>query len=152
MKKVLFVCLGNICRSPMAEAIFSHKVKQARLHIEADSCGTAAYHIGEKPDSRTIDVILQHDMTIDHSGRQLSNNDFYQFDYIMAMDRSNLAEINYRCPEDAKAQIALIRDFDPQPGNGEVPDPYYGGIDGFDEVFQLLNRSSEALLRHIAAN
>jgi len=152
MKRVLFVCLGNICRSPMAEAIFSHKVKQARLEIEVDSCGTAAYHIGESPDPRTIDVIIQNNMTIDHSGRQLSHNDFYQFDYIMAMDRSNLAEINNRRPDDSTAQIALLRDYDPEPENGEVPDPHYGGIDGFEKVFQLLNRSSKALLQHITAS
>jgi len=133
----------------MAEAIFNHKVKQSRFEIEVDSCGTAAYHIGEKPDSRTIDVVIQNNMNIEHSGRQLSHNDFYQFDYIMAMDRSNLAEINYRRPDDSKAQIALMRDFDPEPGNGEVPDPYYGGSDGFEKVFQILNRSSEALLKHI---
>jgi protein-tyrosine phosphatase len=133
----------------MAEAIFNHKVKQAGLEIGVDSCGTAAYHIGQKPDPRTIDAVLQNNMAIDHSGRQLSLEDYYKFDYIMAMDRSNLTEINNRCPDDSKSHIGLIRDFDPQPGNGEVPDPYYGGSDGFEKVFQLLDRSSEALLKHI---
>ena len=151
MTKVLFVCLGNICRSPMAEAVFSHKVKEEGLNseIEVDSCGTAAYHIGQDPDPRTVAIVTDNNIPINHTVRQLRLEDFNRFDYILAMDRSNLSEIYYVKPDDSLAEIMLIRDFDPTPGDGQVPDPYYGGNDGFQNVFEMLDRSSNALLKHI---
>lgn len=138
----------------MAEAIFSHKVNCAglKMKIEADSCGTAAYHIGEHPDPRTVNIVKENNISIGHTVRQLSLEDFYHFDHIVAMDYANLSDILYMKPEDTNVEIHLMRDFDPNPETGEVPDPYYGGTDGFQHVFDILNRSSDELLESIIRN
>ena len=151
MTRVLFVCLGNICRSPMAEAIFHKKVQDQNLQmkIETDSCGTAAYHVGQSPDPRTVEIVHENGVSINHSGRQLASTDYYQFDYIIAMDKSNLSDILFRKPDDSKAEICLMRDYDIIPGDGEVPDPYYGGLNGFQKVFDMLDRSADSLLEDI---
>lgn len=148
MIKVLFVCLGNICRSPLAEAIFKHKVKERGLdqHIVADSCGTANYHVGDKPDPRTIANAIKNGVSIDHCGRQLCVDDFDNFDYILAMDNSNIRNImRITSNKSWHQKIQLMRDYDPQ-GKGEVPDPYYGGEKGFQEVFDILNRTTDSFL------
>jgi protein-tyrosine phosphatase len=143
MIKVLFVCLGNICRSPLAEAIFVHKVIQNNKNgsIATDSCGTSRYHIGDAPDPRTIEVARDHNIAIDHAARQLHTSDFLEFDYIVAMDKANLSDILEVQPNGATAEIVLMRDFDPDPRSGEVPDPYFGGSQGFENVYQILDRS-----------
>lgn len=151
MIKVLFVCLGNICRSPLAEAIFKHKVKERGLNkiIIADSCGTANYHVGDTPDPRTIANAMKNGVTIDHCGRQLCVDDFSSFDYVLAMDNSNLKNI-MRVASDKSwhEKIQMMRDYDPE-GKGEVPDPYYGGEKGFQEVFDILNRTMDSFLDHL---
>ena len=150
--KVLFVCLGNICRSPLAEAIFKHKVNERALadYIEADSCGTANYHIGDQPDPRTIANARKNGVKIDHCGRQLCVDDFTKFDYILAMDKSNFNNI-LRLPDAGKfaAKVKMMREFDPISKGGEVPDPYYGGEQGFQEVFDILNRTMDKFLDHL---
>lgn len=142
MLNILFVCLGNICRSPLAEAIFNHQVKARGLKdaLCADSAGTASYHIGENPDHRSIKVAVDHDVQISHKGRQFTYHDVEQFDYILAMDAANYQDIIHEAG-DRPEGLYLMRHFDPADKDGDVPDPYYGGEDGFENVFQILNRS-----------
>lgn len=149
--KVLFVCLGNICRSPLAEAIFIHKIKEKGLEnfFEADSCGTSNYHIGIQPDSRTVKNALRNGVIMNHLGRQLCQEDLDDFDFIFAMDQSNRTNI-LRLKNAGKHahKINLMREFDPE-SKGEVPDPYYGGEKEFQEVFDILDRTLENFIRHL---
>ncbi len=148
MIKVLFVCLGNICRSPLAEAILINKVQQRGKSdfIKADSCGTSNYNIGLPPDARTMANAAENGITVKHMARQLSRKDFDAFDLILAMDKSNLKNILGLSPsKDQLQKIHLMREFDPL-GTGDVPDPYYGGKNDFQEVFDILDRSINHLL------
>ena len=153
MVKVLFVCLGNICRSPLAEGIFKHLVKEVGLkdQIFVESAGTSGWHIGDSPDPRSIDIALENGILLDHYGRKAVSSDFSEFDYIIAMDRTNYRDLQ-GLPGSRKngaAKLYLMRDFD-SIGNGQdVPDPYYGGEDGFKYVFELLDRSCRNLLEEI---
>ena len=152
MKKVLFVCLGNICRSPLAEAIFADLIIKKGLEndIQVDSCGTAAYYVGDNPDPRTIQVAGDHNIAISHRGRQLSQSDFAEFDFIVGMDKSNYQNIESVNPTGSR--IYLMRDFDTVGKGLDVPDPYYGGDEGFEEVYQILVRSSPQLLKFVQDN
>jgi protein-tyrosine phosphatase len=152
MVKILFVCLGNICRSPLAEAIFLEKVKARGLHhqVFADSCGTSNYHIGDQPDHRTLRNALRNGIAIDHLARQFTSDDFENFDYILAMDRSNMAHIMIHDSVGTysdKVQLAL--DFHPKNKGEEVPDPYFGGEEGFQQVFDLLDEGMSHFLLHL---
>jgi len=152
--KILFVCLGNICRSPLAEAIFNHLAAQAGRANEfiVDSCGTGGWHAGEPPDPRTRAVAQQHGVALKRRARQFQRTDFNDFDLIVAMDRENVSDLlsfSTLKPEH-RAKVKLLREFDPQAdGNLDVPDPWYGGPDGFERVYQMIERSAKALLDSI---
>ncbi|HEX7016661.1 MAG TPA: low molecular weight protein-tyrosine-phosphatase [Cyclobacteriaceae bacterium] len=152
MTKVMFVCLGNICRSPLAEAIFKHKVKTRGLDgvLAADSAGTSDYHIGQPPDDRTMRNALKNGITITHRGQQLSLKHLDEYDYVFAMDfRNHESTKRLANGRNTRARIDLIRSFDPLGPGEEVPDPYFGGERGFQEVFEMLDRSIDKLIDYL---
>lgn len=148
---MLFVCLGNICRSPLAEGIFRDLVYKAGLarHFEIDSAGTSGYHNGEGPDTRTVETARRRGVVLDSVSRKVTRKDIERFDYILAMDRDNLTKLRMLDP-DQTAKIRLIRSFDPDSwAEAGVPDPYYGGPSGFEDVHDLIERACAGLLRQI---
>lgn len=135
---ILFVCLGNICRSPAADGILRTLKDEYSFVGEVDSCGTAAYHVGKKPDSRMRKVARQKGVDLDFlSARQLAVSDFSTFDYILAMDEENLANIKRIMPSNAKSKVRLLLEG---ADNLNVPDPYYGGEQGFVDCFELIEK------------
>lgn len=151
MKRLMFVCLGNICRSPAAEAVFRHIVAahDAEDRYFADSSGTAAYHVGASSDGRMRKAADARGIHIAHRGQQLKPSHLKQFDLILCMDRQNLEDARtLTTDKDERAKIILLRDFDPE-GRGDVPDPYYGGPSGFETVLDIVTRSGEALFQHL---
>jgi len=154
MKKisVLFVCMGNICRSPTAEAVFRHYVERAGLaeRIVIDSAGTHDYHIGAPPDSRTQRAAQQRGFAMaDLRGRQVAAADFSRFDYVLAMDSANLAILSRLMPRDSKTKAQLFLEYAHHHKEREVPDPYYGGEDGFERVLDMVEDAAAGLLQHI---
>lgn len=145
---VLFVCLGNICRSPLAEGVLIHLAAEAGLsdRVTVDSAGTGAWHVGERPDPRSLDVAERHGVELPGRARRVTEEDFHRFDRIVAMDRSNLRDLEALRPDDAGTVPELLRDHDPDPEDGEVPDPYFGGDSGFDRVYEMVRRACEVLL------
>lgn len=151
MIQILFICLGNICRSPMAEAIFSHQVYLAGLNrrIKTDSAGTSNYHPGKQADHRTRQILKNHGITTTHSARQILHQDFKNFQYILAMDHQNLENLSrvYRQMHEPVAKLELIGHYEPdQVTPREVPDPYYGELEDFEEVYQMLEPACAKLL------
>ena len=152
MTRILFVCLGNICRSPSAEGVFASCLQQSALaqQVQIDSAGTGGYHTGEPPDRRATAAALKrgYDLRAQRA-RAVADEDFSRFDLILAMDQSNLDNLRARAPADAKAQLGLFMAFAPD-WPAEVPDPYYGGDDGFEQVLDMLEAASAGLLEHLA--
>lgn len=152
MRRVLFVCLGNICRSPTAHAVFRSLVeRRGMIHqVEIDSAGTAAYHVGNPPDHRAAAAALKRGFDLsDLRARQAIAADFEHYDFIMAMDKENLAALKAICPADFKGHLGLFLALT-ESSEQEVPDPYYGGPAGFDHVLDLVEAASETLLNQIA--
>ncbi len=152
--KVVFVCLGNICRSPTAEGIFIHKVKERGLHLffYIDSAGTAAYHVGEPANSKSQYTANQYGVRLPSRARKFEYADFEDFDLILPMDSSNMYNLKSIDRKNRfHDKMYMMRDFDPKPENGDVPDPYYGGMKGFENVYQILDRSCDALLDKLEA-
>lgn len=152
--RVCFVCLGNICRSPTAEGVMRKLVSDADMEslIEIDSAGTAAYHVGERPDPRAREAALQRGISLDSRARRFEHEDFDRFDYVLAMDSENLENLRFlaSAPEHVDKTF-LLRNFDPcSAAEAEVPDPYYGGDAGFEEVLDLCEAACRALLEKIA--
>jgi protein-tyrosine phosphatase len=151
--KILFVCLGNICRSPLAEGLFIKHLKDRGLEgkYTADSCGTSGYHTGSAPDPRTRENALKNGLELKHLARQFRKDDFLDFDLILAMDGSNKRNILSLEPaiDSPLAPVYLMRDFDVQEKGAEVPDPYHGGPEGFQKVFDILERSTLHLLEEL---
>ena len=159
MVSVVFVCMGNICRSPTAEGVFRHVVAQKQLvnRIEIDSAGTHAYHIGEPPDSRSQTTAKNHGVDLStQRARKVQNRDFTDFDYVIAMDQSNYENLKQLMGSleeiDPKAKLHLFMEFASSWQSNEVPDPYYGGGNGFKNVFDMVQDASEGLLKHIITN
>lgn len=155
MVKVLFVCLGNICRSPTAEGVFRTLVARQGLadRIVVDSAGVGSWHVGSPPDQRAQQAARRRG--IDLSGqraRQARAGDFRRFDYVVAMDADNRRELERLCPPGEEHRLHLLMDFAPELGLSDVPDPYYGDAGGFEAVLDLIERASEGLLAHIREN
>lgn len=149
--KVLFVCLGNICRSPSAEGVFRKVVNQAGLadQITIDSCGTGDWHVGKAPDSRAVAAARNRGVDIGNlRARQFRSEDLDQFDHVLVMDRQNLADVRDIWRQNGGTEPVLFLQFGSS-GYDEVPDPYYGGNHGFEHVLDLINEASEGLLKHI---
>lgn len=149
---VLFVCLGNICRSPTAQGVFERRLADSALagRVHVDSAGTAAYHIGNPPDPRSISTAKAKGYELAHlRARQLSPEDFDRFDFILAMDESNLAHLNGMKPLGCRAEVRLFLHFDADNSHREVPDPYYNGEDSFELVVALVERASDGLIDHL---
>ncbi len=150
--KVLFVCMGNICRSPTAHGIFQHLVDQAGLsdHIIVESAGTIGYHAGENPDPRARAMSQSRGVDISKQiARQVRRDDYAQQTYILAMDYSNLQNLNADCPEPYQDKIELLLSYHPDDQLQEVPDPYYGGDRGFENVYNMIEVANKRLLQSI---
>jgi protein-tyrosine phosphatase len=149
---VLFVCMGNICRSPTAQGVFEHLVKSYGLssRIEIDSAGTHAYHVGEPPDKRAMEAARKRGLELDgQRARRVSEVDFGEFDYVLAMDRDNYDDLLALCPPEHQSKLHLFLQFADEADEDEVPDPYYGGITGFERVLDLIEQAARGLLAEI---
>ena len=150
MKKILFVCLGNICRSPMAEAIFNSLLREGGLEglYSCDSAGTAGYHLGELPDFRTRKTCEMNNIPVNHRGRKISKSDVEDFDLLLAMDQTNYQDIlrQLTVSEKDEQKVRLLRSYEPNGTGKEIPDPYYGDMNDFKNVYEMLERACGCLL------
>ena len=151
--RVLFVCLGNICRSPLAEGLFQKKVTEAGLggEIEVASAGTGGWHVGAPPDRRMQATAARHGVDLAPlRAQQLTRADLDHYTHVFVMDKANLHDTLYLDPDgDRGTQVRLFREFDPEPGDYQVPDPYYGGDAGFETVYAIADRTTDAILTRL---
>ncbi|MEO8038400.1 MAG: low molecular weight protein-tyrosine-phosphatase [Betaproteobacteria bacterium] len=149
---VLFVCMANICRSPTAEGVFRHRVEQARLdkRIRIDSAGTHAFHVGERPDKRSVAAAARRQYDLARiKARKIAVDDFARFEFVLAMDRDNLTQLARLRPAGHTGHVGLLLDFAPGFEARDVPDPYYGGIQGFELVLDLVEAAADGLLARV---
>lgn len=152
MIKVLFVCMGNICRSPTAEGVFRLVVEEAGLadQVMIDSAGTHAYHIGEPPDTRAQTAAASRGIDLSGlRGRKVNARDIEKFDYVLAMDQDNYSHLSALSPGQLRSHIRLLMDYAPECRHDEVPDPYFGGSGGFEHVLDMITEASHGLLGEI---
>jgi protein-tyrosine phosphatase len=155
--RILFVCLGNICRSPTAEGVMRHVARREGLGdaIEVDSAGTGGWHVGDPPDERATATAKRRGITLDGAARRFTAGDFSDFDLILAMDEQNRRDIlSLASDDDARAKVKLFREFDEdavESGDLDVPDPYYGGPDGFEHVLDMAERATLGLIDDLRA-
>jgi protein-tyrosine phosphatase len=155
--RILFVCMGNICRSPTAEGVMRGLLRDAGLEgaVEIESAGTGGWHAGEPPDARATEAAGRRGIVLDGAARQVTRTDFEAFDLLVAMDRENLRELLALAPdEEAAEKVRLLREFDPasaDAGDLDVPDPYYGGERGFERVLDLVDAACRGLLAELRA-
>jgi protein-tyrosine phosphatase len=155
--RILFVCLGNICRSPTAEGVMRHKLGNAGVaeNVDIESAGTGGWHVGHPPDERAAAAAAARGIALDSRAQRFEHNHFDDFDLIIAMDRQNLEDMRSLAPHAvAEGKLHLLREFDPlavESGSLEVPDPYYGGEDGFEDVLDMVERACDGLLVEIRA-
>jgi len=148
---ILFVCLGNICRSPLAEAAFRNAAEKAGIAVTADSAGTGDWHVGNPPDPRACAEALRHGLDISpYRARQVSPEDFHRFDQILALDESNLSRLRAIAPADAMARLSLLLDHVAGLEGQSVADPYFGEADGFEETWRQVSLAAEALVRELS--
>jgi len=149
MIKVIFVCMGNICRSPTAEGVFAKLVEEKGLsaHISIDSAGTHAYHVGDKPDQRATEAAKRRGIDLSvQQARRVKHEDFTTFDYVVAMDAGNYQELLIICPPGEESKLLMFMEYAPDLAEQEVPDPYYGGPSGFERVLDLIEEAAQGLL------
>jgi protein-tyrosine phosphatase len=153
--RLLFVCMGNICRSPTAEGVMRALLGEQGLDdvVQVDSAGTGAWHLGDPPDARATAAARARGITLAGAARQVTRTDFDDYDLILAADRSNLRDLRAVLPAEARAKLHPLREFDPASGDGDldVPDPYYGGDDGFEHVLDLVEAACRGLLDDLRA-
>jgi len=154
--RLLFVCMGNICRSPTAEGVMRGLLSEEGLEdvVEVDSAGTGDWHVGDPPDRRATAAARARGIVLDGAARQVARRDFADFDLILAADRRNLRDLRAVLPADARAKVHLLREFDPASAGApdlDVPDPYYGGGDGFEHVLDLVEAACRGLLDDLRA-
>ena len=150
--RILFVCLGNICRSPMAEGAFTHAAREAGLKVDVDSAGTGGWHVGKPPDPRAIAATKRHGIDISHlRARQVASDDFMRFTHILAMDARNLSDLIALRPEAAEAKLSLLSDCVAGEEGRDVGDPYYGDDDGFERTWREVSAAAEALVARLSA-
>jgi protein-tyrosine phosphatase len=155
--KILFVCMGNICRSPTAEGVMRHVLREAGLEdaVEVDSAGTGNWHVGDPPDERSAEAARARGIVLDGSARQVTPSDLEEFDLVLCADSANLAALQHVAPAGTEHKVRMLREYDERSrGAGEldVPDPYYGEAEGFDEVLDVVDAACRGLLADLQAN